>query len=189
MCAACRAAISQPTVGRPRQYCSPACRQRAWASKVRPKAHRSQWYTPEPLRSQVLNRWPITLDAAADQDSHLVPNYIGLDHPEPGQRDALAFDDWTELAAGGTVWLNPPYQPSNYLSQFLERAVTTAHRGTTVVGLLPASTGTRFWWDHVIGGGAEIEFLRGRLTFQGPHADAGTPAPWASALVTWKGTG
>ena len=136
----------------------------------------------------MLARWPLTLDAAARADNTLVPGYLGPDHPNPGRRDALRFEHWAALAGGGVVWLNPPYVPTVTLSRFLGRAVATARAGVPVVGLLPASTGARWWWEHVIGAGAEVEFLRGRLSFHGPHArPGGASAPWASALVLWSG--
>ena len=43
---------------------------------------------------------------------------------------------------------------------------------TTVVGLLPADTGSKWWWDHVFGPDtslptwSEIRFLRRRLSFE-----------------------
>lgn len=137
----------------------------------------------------MLAEYPIALDAAACGTSTLVADhYLGLDHPDPDRRDALAFDSWAHLVpAGGAVWLNPPYVPVAVMSAFLHRAVATAADGVPVVGLVPASTGARWWWDHVVDAGADVEFLRGRLSFGGPHAAPGTAhtAPWASALVRW----
>lgn len=117
-----------------------------------------------------------------------MPDYLGPDHTDAARRDALKFDGWASLVPpGGVVWLNPPYTPVKTLSAFLSRAVITAATGRTVVGLVPASTGAAWWWEHVIDAGADIQFLRGRLAFSGPHAGAGpaTVAPWASALVVW----
>lgn len=184
-CDVCPRPLDQPATGRPRRYCSPACRQAAYATRQRRKAVRDAWWTPTEVRGRVLDDWDITLDAAACSRSRLVENYLGLDHPEPTRRDALAFDDWAGHAGGGVVWLNPPYVPAATLSAFLARAVATAQSGVTVVGLVPASTGAGWWWTHVVEVGACVEFLRGRLAFTGPHADKGTPAPWACALVTW----
>ena len=131
-------------------------------------------------------RWTFGLDAAAEADSALVPNYLGPDHADATRRDALAFEHWAELAAPLDVWLNAPYAPTPYLSKFLSRATVTAKHGTRVVGLLPASTGANWWWTHVIEAGARVEFLRGRLAFTGPHARTGSVAPWPSAIVIWE---
>lgn len=181
----CSTPLAQPSVGRPRSYCSAGCRQAAYERRRR-RTPRNDWHTPPEVRTQVLDRWPVTLDAAACATSALVDNYLGLDHPNPDRRDALAFPHWADLAGDGVVFLNPPYLPSNLLGDFLTRAVATAHTGTPVVGLLPASTGTAWWWRHVVEPGARVEFLRGRLAFTGPHARPGQCAPWSSAIVEWR---
>lgn len=184
-CRVCAAPLAQPAVGRPRSYCSAACRQRAYDRRRR-RRPRNDWHTPAVIRERVLADYEVTLDAAASSVSALVPDYLGPDHRDPQRRDALAFDHWADLSRNGTVWLNPPYLPSQLLSSFLGRAVATAAAGSSVLALLPASTGAGWWWRHVVEGGGEVEFLRGRLSFDGPHASAGGPAPWASALVLWR---
>lgn len=202
VCGYCSSALEQPSAGRPRRWCSPACRQAGYAQRKRRRPARNEWWTPEHLRERVLAGHEVVLDAAACAASRLVEEYLGPDHPNPGRRDALAFDDWHELAqtshlarsvsgengGGAVVWLNAPFLPSKTLGEFLSRAVSTASAGTTVVGLVPSATGTRWWWDHVSEAGAEVEFLRGRLAFGGPHAGTGqaTVAPWACALITWS---
>jgi hypothetical protein len=135
----------------------------------------------------VLEKWQVGLDAAAEVDSAIVPSYLGPDHVDPERRDALAYEDWASLAAGGVTYLNAPYLPIALLRGFLQRAVATAAAGTTVVALLPASTGAAWWWDFIIEPGATVEFLRGRLAFEGPHARPGGTAPWSSAIVEWPG--
>lgn len=186
MCASCSSPLVQPSVGRPRSYCSAGCRQSAYERRRR-RRPRNDWHTPPEVRAAVLARWPVTLDAAACSVSALVPSYLGPDHPDPARKDALAFDDWAELAGDGVVYLNPPYLPAVLLGRFLARAAATGRAGSPVVGLVPASTGTRWWWEHVVETGAAVEFLRGRLAFTGPHATPGQCAPWSSALVVWRG--
>lgn len=187
-CQECSAPLTQPETGRPRKYCSDLCRWRAWRrrDKRQPKGRPSRWHTPTEIREQVLARWPVTLDAAAEADSALVPDYLGPDHPDPVRRDALAFDDWIAFAGEGTVYLNPPYTPAPLLRNFLTRAAATAEGGVRVVGLVPASTGSAWWWDCVVAPAAHVEFLRGRLAFEGPHSKPGMAAPWPSALVVWE---
>jgi hypothetical protein len=146
---------------------------------------RDSWWTPAPLRERLLAEWDITLDAAACAQSRLVADYLGPDHVVPARRDALVRD-WHALAEGGAVYLNGPYTPS-LLRQFLAKAVETATQGTDVVGLVPASTDTRWWHDHVTSSGADVEFLQGRLRFGGPHATGG-PAMFGSALLVWRGS-
>lgn len=191
MCVECSSALVQPVSGRPRKYCSQACRQRSYASRTRRPAVRSDWWTPQAMREQVLATWPIGLDVAASRDNRLVENYLGLDHEDPSRRDALAWDHWAELIPEDHfAYANPPYTPKPVLSGFLSRAAATAAAGRGVVALVPASTGTTWWWENIIEAGATVEFLRGRLAFEGPHANAGTGsvAPWGCALVQWDPT-
>jgi len=111
-------------------------------------------------------------------------NWIGPTHPDPTRRDALALEHWADLAPAGTaIWVNPPYAPK-LLPQFLLKAAATAAAGRSVVALVPASTGTNWWHRSVVEVQADVEFLRGRLVFGGPHSTGG-PAPWPSALVTY----
>lgn len=174
-------------VGRPRLYCRPACKKAAYRARGRgPTSTRSEWWTPTDVIDRVQGEHPLGLDAAACPASTLVPgNWLGPKHPDKSRRDALAFDHWADLAPEDTtVWLNPPYFPMPLLRGFLERAVATAQQGRGVVVLVPASTGTHWWHDFVVDPAARVEFLRGRLTFAGPHSTGG-PAPWPSALVTY----
>lgn len=168
--------------GRPAVYCSQACRQSAYA-KRKAKAYRSDWWTPEFLRERLRTEWNLGLDAAAGQVNTVVPdNWLGLDHPDPTRRDALAFDHWADLVEPGrSVYLNPPYTPMRVLRPFLERAMVTAEKGVPVVCLVKASVGTKWWEDLVQAPGVRHEFIR-RLHYDGPYA-IGDPAPWPSALL------
>ena len=175
--------------GRPRAFCGAACRKRAHRERERnlraKLADRENWWTPDTLRQRLLSEWNITLDAAATVPSRLVPAYFGPDHIDPERRDALAVAvSWAEYSGGGVVYLNPPYATLK-LRRFLSKAVETSRTGTQVVGLIPASTDTKWWQEYVTIPGAEIEFLVGRLRFGGPHA-SGNPAMFGSALVVWK---
>lgn len=186
-CEACADPLdATATTGRPRQYCDAACRQRAHRQRARHRreqlSNRDNWWTPEPLRQELRQRWHITLDAAASLESRVVPRYLGPDHPDPALRDALAVE-WSDQAAGGVVYVNPPYRP-RLLRLFLARAAATASQGTPVVALIPAATSTQWWAQHITGTGACADFLTGRLRFDGPHSTGG-PAPFASALVEW----
>ena len=148
---------------------------------------RNSYWTPEPLRTQVLQRWPITLDAAAEAANHLADEWLGPDHPNPHRRDALTYPHWADLADEGTVWLNPPYVPMHTLAAFTGVAAATARQGVTVVGLLPSFTDAKWWWANIVDEGATVDFLPQRLRFTGPHAK-GYNAPWPCALIIWADT-
>lgn len=186
VCARCRGPLPPAAgVGRPRVYCRLACRKAAYRARARgTTATRSEWWTPPEVLGVVRSQQELGLDAAACEASTAVPdNWLGPKHPQKARRDALAFNNWASLTPPETsVWLNPPYYPPPLLRGFLERAAATAGEGVPVIALVPASTGTSWWHDLVVDAGASVEFLRGRLTFGGPHSTGG-PAPWPSALV------
>lgn len=144
------------------------------------------WWTPEPLRRQILTQYNVTLDAAACAQSRLVPQYLGLDQPDPRYRDALDDSvDWGQLAGpGGWTFLNPPYLPIPTLSAFLAKAASTAAAGSPVVGLVPASVTTRWFTTHILDVGARVRPVPGRVRFDGPHSTGGY-APWGVAIVEW----
>lgn len=185
-CVSCGSPLRHAPTGRPRRFCSQACRQRDYARRrstvTRSRNWRDNWHTPEQLRLRVLSEHPISLDAAACADSALVPNYLGPDHEQVSRRDALQCD-WASLAGGGVIWLNPPYS-APLLQTFLATAIATVEQGTTVLSLLPVATSSRWWFTFVTSQPCRVEFIPYRLAFGGPHA-SGRPAPFASALVSW----
>lgn len=188
-CARCRTSLPEPAAtGRPRRYCSTACRKAAYRRRAsKPlRAARADWWTPPEVADHIRIEHHLGLDAAACERSTLVAdNWLGPNHHDPTRRDALAHDHWADLTPkGATVWVNPPYAPP-VLTKFLTRAAATAAAGTPVVALVPASTGTNWWHRTVVEAGASVEFIRGRLVFGGPHSTGG-PAPWPSALVTYQ---
>ena len=132
----------------------------------------------------VLHRHGIRLDAAALARNALVPDYLGPDHTDPARRNALGFQSWNDLARGGGVWVNPPYQPTQDLRGFLGRAAATAAAGTEVAALVPYSPATRWWSETVEAPAARVEVV-GRLAYGGPHSNGGR-APWASALLVYE---
>ena len=97
--------------------------------------------------------------------------------PDP-QTDGLCMK-W-----GASVFLNPPYRD---IARWLARAVGEWQRGATVVALLPVRTDTAWFHDLVVGTGAEIRWIRGRLRFEGEAGD-GRPT-FASMIVVWRGKG
>jgi hypothetical protein len=190
VCGGCKAPLEHSGTGRPREYCGQRCRQAVWARRRRTQqrrqavADRSQWWTPTDLRKRVLDTWDIGLDAAACNESALVDNWLGPTHADPPRRDARTVV-WADLVEPGQlVYCNAPYYPSTLLGQFLERCVDTARRGVGVIGLIPASPCTGWWIRWVAEAGAEVQFLPGRLAYDGPFSSGGV-APFGAALVHW----
>ena len=165
----------------------------AHRKRARSRSSRAAWWTPREVREAAHAEWDLVLDAAACEQSTLVPgSWLGPSHPDHERRDALAFEHWLDLAEPGAghkppaVWVNPPFYPPNILRAFLQRAAATRDAGLTVVALIPASVGTGWWCDCVEGAGGEVQVLRGRLRFDGPFARDSGPAPWACAMVTYR---
>ena len=111
------------------------------------------------------------------------------------------FHDAFEHPWIGKIFMNSPYGPPQLLYACIEKAVREVqfHNAELVCSLLPSRTGSRWWKDYVVkeirlgkyarrrrGDGcpftADIEFLRGRLTFGG----AKWSAPFPSVVVVWR---
>ena len=61
----------------------------------------------------------------------------------------------------------------------MAKAFTAARAGATVITLVPVRADTAWWHEHVLLTGAEVRYVRGRLTF----GDATNAAPFASAVA------
>lgn len=91
-----------------------------------------------------------TFDAAAVAENAVCPRFSS---------DSLSID-WPRE---GLIWLNPPFGLG---AQFAAKSRLEAGKGSKVVGLFLASTGSNWFAEHVAGQAAVI-FLRPRLTFVG----------------------
>lgn len=187
--------LARPTTGLPRRWRSPACRQAAYARRRRRRPVSNEWWTAAHVRQRIVAERAIVPGGAACFISRLALEYLGLNHPDSARRDALAFSDWHAVALAAAegprtrvAWLQPPQLPSKTLGEFLARAAATAQAGTGFVALVPSASGTRCWWDHVVGLGAQVEFLRGRVPLDVPDSAAATVGPRACALVNWVST-
>ena len=102
----------------------------------------------------------------------------------------------------GTVWMNPPYDRT--LELWVEKAVSEVYCGNArrVVALLPSSTGTPWWQEHILTslmGGSNpveedgfgdcllgVEFLPGRQRFSWKGEPMKHVARFASVIVVWE---
>ncbi|KKN02999.1 hypothetical protein LCGC14_1112090 [marine sediment metagenome] len=90
----------------------------------------------------------------------------------------------------GKVFMNPPY--GREIGKWLAKAVHEVEENRAiVVALLPAKTGPKWWQEYVMTEGDEfgilgeadhVQFLPGRLKFEGEKASA----PFDSAIVIWQ---
>lgn len=141
--------------------------------------HSSQdmtWQTPPEVWQDVLNRLGL-------EQFDLDPCSPGQSSPIPcTNRFTVADNGLSQCwgAPGSTVWVNPPYGKA--LSVWIDKIIQESCRGIKIIVLVPARTGTN-WWYKALSGGGKPEFLRGRLRFIGPDGERGDPAPFDSALI------
>ena len=105
---------------------------------------------------------PFDLDVAASHENALTSAYFTRD-------SSALFRDWNYES----VWCNPPY---NAIDAWVDYALIQLSRKCcdTVTMLLPVRT-DRPWFERVWRNAYAIDFVRGRLKFEGPHC-VGTAA-------------
>lgn len=131
-----------------------------------------EWETPPELFADLDREFSFTLDPCATSATAKCPRFF------TEAEDGLS-QDWS----GERVFMNPPYGREIYA--WTKKARESSERGALVVGLLPASTDLAWWHDDVLGGGAEVRYLRGRVRFLtgGPYRASGF---FASVVVVWR---
>lgn len=71
-----------------------------------------------------------------------------------------------EIEWGQRNYINPPY--SRKLKEaFVKKAIEESRKGKLCVVLLPVSTSTKLFHDHIKPNAKEIRFIRGRIAFEG----------------------
>lgn len=143
------------------------------------------WPTPQEFYQRLDREFGFTLDACSSVANHKAPTYYALDHPDPTRRDGLTADWYAHATAASRteqprVWMNPPY--GRPIPAWMAKAHASAQQGCVVVCLVPVRADTRWWHDLVLATGAEVRYVRGRLTF----GDATASAPFASAVVIYR---
>jgi phage N-6-adenine-methyltransferase len=154
-----------------------------WGSPVAvmPTRHRNSaryygsgrgWETPAAVFGPLNDEFNFTLDPCAASDTAKCPRYF-----------TEADDGLAQSWQGECVFMNPPYGREIY--DWTAKAVAETKLGyCTVVGLLPASTDLEWWHRDVIGAGAEVRYIRGRVRFlQGERWVSGM---FPSVIVVWR---
>lgn len=141
------------------------------------------WPTPQDFYDRLDAEFGFVVDACSSTTNHKAELFYALDHLDHERRDGLA-GDWAAdaHAAGGSVWMNPPY--GRTIADWMRKAHATARSGATVACLVPVRASSGWWHDLVLITGAEVRYVRGRLTF----GTAKTSAPFASAVVIYRPT-
>jgi phage N-6-adenine-methyltransferase len=130
-----------------------------------------EWPTPQWFVDELAREFgPFELDPCATDTNRKAPKHFTK------ADDGLA-QTWAPLR----VFMNPPYG-RGIIEKWCEKAAMEARRGALVVGLIPARTDTRWFHRWVVEEGAEVRFVKGRLTFEGSPQ----PAMFASLIVIWR---
>jgi hypothetical protein len=173
---------------------------------------RNEYATPRDLFDALDSRFHFTLDAAALKSNARVSKYLGPDHEDPMRRNALTIP-WAIDAAGGVVWINPPYgdterkcpktctkkrcvkrgyhltedQPGQY--DFIEKATNEALLSRVpTIALLPARTDTEAFHKFIYDRFAQSVHRGVHVNFlKGRITFEGEedPAPFPSMLVAF----
>jgi len=141
---------------------------------------RMNWGTPRELFDKLDKEFNFKLDAAADDSNHRCDRYLtefedSLNQPK---------GKWSELSAGGSVWLNPPYGRS--IGSWIDKAILESREGCRVVVLVFACTDTR-WFKRAWASATEVRFIHGRIRFIDPDTgEPGSPAPKGSCILIFE---
>ena len=112
--------------------------------KNRNLKHSDNWATPDDLYNELNNEFEFDFDPCP-----LNSDFDGLEC------------DW-----GNVNFINPPY--SRKLKEaFVEKSIALSKQGKVCVMLLPVSTSTKLFHDHILPNADDIRFLRGRVKFVG----------------------
>ncbi len=138
-----------------------------------------EWQTPIDFFNKCNEEFKFTLDGAANESNHLLPNWYG-----PGSQiaeDALNAD-WE-----GRIWCNPPY---SMCKEFVSKAWEAMHYGVFTAMLIPARTDTKYWHSYIWNEsknnwrwGVQARFIKGRLKFINPGQQKQNSAPFPSVLI------
>lgn len=159
------------------------------------------WATPQKTFDELHREFGFVLDVCASKENAKCPRYFTKDD-DGLQREWFMLADFHK----GAVWMNPPYgtaknpcrpgcqkkactKRGSHIAEYIpgikdwvRKAYQEYLFGAPVVCLLPARTDTSWWHDYVIGGKAEVRFIRGRLKF----GSAKNSAPFPSAVVIFR---
>jgi phage N-6-adenine-methyltransferase len=138
------------------------------ATRIYHKSLRYDWETPSAVFAEYDAEFHFTLDVCATAENAKCPRFFS-----PEQNGLL--QDWGD----DVCWMNPPYGPQ--IGAWMEKAWRSSLAGATVVCLVPARTGPR-WWHDWVKGKAAVRERQGRITFVG----APNPAGFDSVAVIYR---
>jgi phage N-6-adenine-methyltransferase len=153
--------------------------------RVHYSSERQDWGTPQAFFDQMNEaHGPFNLDVCASALNHKTPKYFT-------EQDNGLSQRWLVNDKPSTAWMNPPY--GRQIGLWVAKAYRESRDGSKVCCLLPARTDTRWFHDYAMY--ACVDFIRGRLKFEG--ASHGAPFPsmimrfgynaWRPGLISQTG--
>jgi site-specific DNA-methyltransferase (adenine-specific) len=112
--------------------------------KDRNLEHSDDWATPKDFYDKLNSEFGFDFDPC----------------PLKSTFDGLSID-W-----GLIKFINPQYS-RNLKEAFVKKAIEQSNLGKTCVMLLPVSTSTKLFHDHILPNAKEIRFIKGRIKFLG----------------------
>ena len=131
--------------------------------------NKDKWATPQKLFDQLNDRYGFTLDPCCEIHTAKCTKFY------TEEQNGLT-KDWS----GEVVFCNPPYSRDR-IKIWMKKCAEEAAKGVKIVALIPVSSSSK-WWHEFVWNNARIEFLKGRIRFDGaPHT-----APFSSCLAIWN---
>jgi len=117
--------------------------------KKRNLEHKDNWATPKEFYNNLDIEFNFDFDPCPLNPNEITPDKDGL------------LIQW-----GERNFINPPY--SRKLKEaFVIRAIEFSKKGKLCVMLLPVSTSTKLFHNHILPAKPEIRFVKGRISFEG----------------------
>jgi site-specific DNA-methyltransferase (adenine-specific) len=126
-----------------------------------------EWETPKDLYDRLDAEFHFNLDPCCTRENRKCLRYFTSE-----------VDGLSQSWEGSRVFMNPPY---SHLEKWTEKAYRESQNGALVVGLLPARTDTRWFWDWIWPDKSLVRFIKGRLKFGNGKGSA----PFPSMIVVW----
>lgn len=126
---------------------------------------RNEWETPVPKYYEACNRWDIqpAVDVAANGHNKKCAVFIN-EEMNALKTDWIWFANQQGLSAN--FFMNPPFNPTGFMTKFIEQAIAVAERGGHTLFILPASVEQK--WYHKLIKQFPHEFFEGRVNFLPP---------------------
>lgn len=141
--------------------------------KNRNLQHSDNWGTPKDLYDKLNTEFSFDFDPC--------PIHIG---EVPAEKDGLLLE-W-----GRINFVNPPYSRA-IKESFVKKGIKLKEKGHTSVFLLPVSTSTKLFHEHILPNADDIRFLKGRVKFtkfdELGESSVGGAGMHDSMIVVFKG--